>query len=59
MNTPTYRIQVNIKDGGPEQWRTMKTVYGDEKSVRDDCANVRVGWRDILEFRIIKIEVVE
>jgi len=58
MNT-IYRIQVNIKDGLPSQWRTLQTVYTVLDSIKDERDHLANEWKDILEFRVIKIEVVE
>ena len=58
MNT-IYRIQVNIKDGLPTQWRTLQTVYTVLDSIKDERDRLANEWKDILEFRVIKIEVVE
>ena len=58
MNT-IYRIQVNIKDGLPIQWRTLQTVYTVLDSIKDERDRLAKEWKDILEFRVIKIEVVE
>ena len=58
MNT-IYRIQVNIKDGLPIQWRTLQTVYTILDSIKDERDRLANEWKDILEFRVIKIEVVE
>ena len=55
----TYRIQVNIKDGLPTQWRTLSTIYTVLASVKDERDRLANEWKDILEFRVIKVEVVE
>jgi hypothetical protein len=55
----TYRIQVNIKGGSPKQWRTTAAEYNDKKSAKGDCERLQSSWEGLLQFRVIKIEVVE
>jgi len=54
-----YRIQVNIKDGTPSQWKTMITVFVDETSLNLTLGDLRREWDGILVFRKLKIEVME
>jgi len=59
MNTPTYRIQVNVMGGDPNQWRTLTDKFWEKNDALAVKTRLSQPWEGILEFRILKIEVVE